>query len=62
MIQQLNQFFSDIKGSDKRIKLLMQSFDGPKELKNLNEKDINHKTGIPFNICSEIIEISKNNT
>lgn len=58
-----NSIFSSIKGlGKKRIKLLMQTYDGPKELRKLNKLDIHQKTGIPISICSEIINLSKKTT
>ncbi len=59
----INSIFSSIKGlGEKRIKLLMQTFNGPKELRKLNELEINQKTGIPISICSEIINLSNKTT
>ncbi len=59
----INSIFSSIKGlGKKRIKLLMQIYDGPKELRKLNELDIHQKTGIPISLCSEIINLSKKTT
>lgn len=58
-----NSIFSSIKGlGKKRIKLLMQTYDGPKELRKLNKLDIHQKTGIPISLCSEIINLSKKTT
>ncbi len=59
----INSIFSSIKGlGKKRIKLLMQTYDGPKELRKLNKLDIHQKTGIPISLCSEIINLSKKTT
>ena len=59
----INSIFSSIKGlGKKRIKLLMQTYDGPKELRKLSKLDIHQKTGIPISLCSEIINLSKKTT
>ena len=55
----INSIFSSINGlGEKRIKLLMQTFNGPKELRKLNPLEIHQKTNIPISICSEIINMS----
>ena len=55
----IKSIFSNINGlGEKRIKLLMQTFDGPKELRKLNPLEIHQKTSIPISICSEIIDMS----
>ena len=56
----LSSVFSNIPGlGTKRIKILMNEFNGPKDLVSKNEKTINKKTGIPIKICLEIIKLSK---
>ena len=54
--------YEDIKGlGKKRLKVLLQNFNGPKEISKLTPELIKGKTGIPIEIVKEIIKISKTN-
>ena len=54
--------YEDIKGlGKKRLKILLQNFNGPKEISKLTPELIKGKTGIPIEIVKEIIKISKTN-
>ena len=54
--------YEDIEGlGKKRLKILLQNFNGPKEISKLTPELIKGKTGIPIEIVKEIIKISKTN-
>ena len=54
--------YEDIKGlGKKRLKILLQNFNGPKEISKLTPELIKGKTGIPIEIVKKIIKISKTN-
>ena len=54
--------YEDIRGlGKKRLKILLQNFNGPKEISKLTPELIKGKTGIPIEIVKEIIKISKTN-
>ena len=52
--------YEDIRGmGKKRLKILFQFFNGPKEISKLTPEVIKNKTGIPIEIAKEVINISK---
>ena len=52
--------YEDIRGmGKKRLKILFQLFNGPKEISKLTPEVIKNKTGIPIEIAKEVINISK---
>ena len=54
--------FLDIKGlGQKRIKTLLQLYNGPKEISKSTPKTINSKTKIPIKIAKKIIDVAKIN-
>ena len=54
--------YEDVRGlGKKRLKILLQNFNGPKEISKLTPELIKGKTGIPIEIVKEIIKISKTN-
>ena len=58
--QFITSVFSDIPGLGiKRLNILLNEFDGLKEISNLKPNIIKDKTGIPLKISKEIIKLSK---
>ena len=54
--------YENIRGlGKKRLKVLLQNFNGPKEISKLTPELVKVKTGIPIEIVKEIIKISKTN-
>ena len=54
--------YEDIRGlGKKRLKVLLQNFNGPREISKLTPELIKGKTGIPIESVKEIIKISKTN-